>query len=115
MTPETIFGAIVVAIIALGLVSKLIPKARPKETHFRCARCNVTALHTNRTVEAWRNKKHKFYCQACHKKWLESQPTQLRNANSVSAHSGRRGCLGVVAAIIVVPAALIASLWAYFV
>lgn len=115
MTPETIFGAIVITVIAIGFVSKLIPKARPKDTHFRCARCNATAPHTDRTVEVWRNKKNKFYCQACHKKWIESQPTQLRSANSVSAHSGGPGCLGVVAAIVVVPAALIASLWAYFV
>jgi hypothetical protein len=110
MTLETIFGVVVAVALALGIVSRLLPKPRPKETHFRCARCNARAPHTERTIEAWRQKKTKFFCQSCHKQWLESQPAQQRYAGATATSRGRSGCLGVMTLLVVLPTALIAYL-----
>ena len=110
MTPETIFGVIVVIAIAIGVASRLWPKARPKELHFRCGRCNARALHTERTIAAWRQKKTKFFCPECHRKWLESRPNQQRQSGSTASNSGRSGCLGVLVFVVLLPTALIAGL-----
>jgi hypothetical protein len=108
MTLEMLFGVVMIIAIALGVASRLIPKARPAETHFRCAHCNSRSAHTERTIEAWRNKKNKFYCQSCHQHWLVSQPLGARSHHSGSMRSGRAGCLGVLAAIAVLPVAIVA-------
>jgi hypothetical protein len=110
MTPETLVGAIVAISLALGIVSRLWPKPRPKDMHFRCARCNARAAHTERTIEAWRQKKTKFFCQACHRQWLESQSDQRRYVGARGTYGGRSGCLGVLVLLVFLPTALIAGL-----
>jgi hypothetical protein len=78
MSPEVIFGIIIASVIVLSFLGKLLPKRQPKEKHFKCARCGTISRHTERTIEAWRNNKTKFFCQACHSKWLQSRPPQER-------------------------------------
>lgn len=109
MTPEIIFGLLVVVSVLIAGVAKLMPKPRPKETYFRCARCNATAPHTERTIEAWRNKKTKFFCQACHRKWLESRPG--RPAEPATALGDRQpaGCFSAIAFVVLLPGALIGA------
>lgn len=79
--------------IVLSFLGKLLPKRQPKEKHFKCARCGTISRHTERTIEAWRNNKTKFFCQACHVKWLESKPPQFSSRGNAGSASG---CLGVV-------------------
>ncbi|MEW5789849.1 MAG: hypothetical protein AB1899_18565 [Pseudomonadota bacterium] len=104
MSPEFIIGAVIVGVVVLSLVGKFIPKRQPKETHFKCARCGAVSRHTERTIEAWRNSKTKFFCQSCHAKWLQSKPPQERERFS-SAGASKSGCLGVVVLFALVPLA----------
>src|SRR5512146_376640 len=96
MTPEVIFGIVVASIIVAGLLSGLLPKARPKEKYFRCARCNSLSLHTARTINAWRSNKAKFYCPSCHAVWLASHPSPEQVQATGPLGAQRSGCLGVV-------------------
>jgi hypothetical protein len=109
MPAETIFGIVVAAVLILGFVAKLLPKRQPKEKFFKCSRCNATS----RTIEAWRSNKTKFFCQACHAKWLESQPPRVREQfSSRGSASGSSGCLGVVALFSLLPLGWLLT-WAY--
>lgn len=106
MSPEVIIGIVVAGAVVLSLVGKLLPKRQPKEKQFRCARCGVVSHHNERTIEAWRNNKKTFFCQACHAKWLQSQPPRERVQFSVRGSAGpRSGCLGMVVLFAVVPLA----------
>jgi hypothetical protein len=104
MAPEVIVGVVIAGVVVLSLVGKLLPKRQPKETHFKCARCGAVSRHTERTIEAWRNNKAKFFCQSCHAKWLQSRPSQEGERLS-SAGSSRSGCLGVIVLFALVPLA----------
>jgi hypothetical protein len=66
---------------------------------FQCSRCGTAARHTDRTSDAWRSGKTKFFCQACHTKWLQSRPPQERVTHS----SRSSGCLGIVAIFALLP------------
>lgn len=99
MSSEEILKYAVFAFIALFFLAKLLPKKQPKEKTFVCARCKCISPHTERTIEAWRNNKNKFYCKACHEKWLESQP---KLAYAAGRNSGS-GCLGFIVIFIVIP------------
>ena len=104
MSPEIIIGVVIAGIVVLTFVSKLLPKSQPKAKQFKCSRCGVFSPHTERTIEAWRNNKTKFYCQACHAKWLQSRPPQERE--QFSSHSdSRSGCFGVVLLFALIPLA----------
>lgn len=97
MTLETIVGIAVIALVALALVARLIPKRQPPEKFFKCSRCHALTRHNNRTIEAWRNGKPRFFCQACHADWLLSRPPQEHEQFSPrSSASHGSGCLGVV-------------------
>lgn len=99
MSPDLIVGVAIVAVVALGLAAKLMPKRKPPSAVFQCSRCGTAARHNDRTSEAWRSGKTKFFCQACHAKWLQSRPPQERGP-----HSGRTsGCLGIVALFALLP------------
>jgi len=94
VTPEVIIGIILGAAIAISLAAKFLPKRKPAEKFFKCARCNAVSPHNNRTIEAWRSNKTKFFCQACHAKWLQSRPPQRRERLSHrGSSSGGSGCL----------------------
>jgi hypothetical protein len=112
MPAETIFGIVVMAILVLGLVAKLLPKRQPKEKFFKCSRCNAVSRHTERTMEAWRNNKTKFFCQACHVKWLESQPPRVREQISSRSSASGSGCLGVIAVFTLLSLGCL-LMWAY--
>ena len=110
MSPEILFGIGVVALLGLAVISKLTPKRMPPQKSFKCGRCGNAALHNDRTAEAWRLGKTKFFCQVCHAKWLQGRPPQERERYS-SRNSGS-GCLGIVVLFAVLPlGAMIA--WAY--
>ena len=100
MTAEIIFVIVVAAILVLGLLTKLLFKRQPKEKFFKCSRCNAVSRHTERTMRAWRDNKTTFFCQACHVKWLESQPPRVREQFSSRRGSG---CLGVIAVFALLP------------
>jgi hypothetical protein len=106
MSPEVIAGILIAGIVFLSVVGKLLPKRRPKEDHFKCSRCGAVSQHTERTIEAWRKKKTKFFCQACHAKWLQSRPHQEREQFSSRGTVGSKSvCLGIVVLFAVVPLA----------
>lgn len=113
MAPETIFGIAVIVVAVLALVAKLVPKRQPPEKFFKCSRCHTLTRHNNRTIEAWRNGKPKFFCQACHANWLRSRPPQEREQfSSRGSASGGSGCLGVVVLFALLPLGGM-LLWAY--
>ena len=89
---------LLIGIIVIRAIIKSIFSAKPPAT-FRCARCRREVSHDNRTIEAWRSGKHKFFCRECHAKWREAHP-----AIRTSANGGRGGCM--------LPLALILSLFA---
>lgn len=103
MAPEIIFGIAVAAAIVLGFVAKFLPRRQPKSQFFKCSRCNAASRHNDRTIEAWRNNKTKFFCQACHAKWLQSRPPQQREQYSSRSAASGSGCLGVVAVFVFLP------------
>jgi hypothetical protein len=104
VAPELIFGAVVAAIALVAIVGKLIPKRKPPSHIFTCSRCRTATRHNHRTEEAWRNGKTKFFCQACHAKWLQSRPPQERESYSrYSPSGGNSGCLGVVVLFALLP------------
>jgi hypothetical protein len=105
---ELIAGAVLVGLLVLFFLGKYFSKKRPKETHFECARCGTVALHTERTIEAWRNNKTTFFCQSCHSKWLHGKAPRERerSVSPTGSRSGSKsGCLGVVVLFAVVPLA----------
>ena len=105
MKPELVAVVIVAAALLLFFGSR---RRRPKEKSFRCARCSTTALHSARTINAWREGKTKFFCGSCHAAWLRSQPMQRGFAR---AGRERSGCLGVLACLVLLPLASIAMWW----
>jgi hypothetical protein len=102
MNNEEIFKYVAFAFVALFLIFKILLKKQPKEKTFVCARCKSISPHTERTIEAWRNNKSKFYCKACHAKWLELQPRQAKTAYQTGRNSGS-GCLGFIVIFIAIP------------
>lgn len=93
MKPGMVFGVVVVALLLLTALRAVLGGRRPRSQHFKCARCGALTSHNERTLEAWRSKRTKFYCQKCHAHWLASRPTQ----GSGSLHPLRSGgCLGVI-------------------
>ena len=109
MTLEVLFGAAVILAVVLSLLTKLGSKRQPPSQFFTCARCNTTARHTSRTIEAWRNSKTTFFCQACHAKWLQSRPSQEQVTSSRST-ARNSGCLGVVVLLVLVPVGIALAL-----
>lgn len=113
MTPEVIFGIAIAAVIAISLAARFLPKRKPAEKFFKCARCNAVSPHNDRTVEAWRNNKAKLFCQRCHARWLQSRPLQGREYLSRRVRaSGSSGCLVIVALLAPVALGLLLA-WAY--
>jgi len=103
---------VLIAVLIAGvlLARKLIAPRRPKEKSFRCTRCKTTAMHSDRTTNAWRAGKTTFFCNSCHLKWLESQP-RTTGSNRGSPAQGSRsgsGCLSVMALVAMIPLAVAA-------
>ena len=97
--------AVVIAVGAIGILGRfLVGGRRPRQQSFRCGRCQNYAMHSNRTIEAWRRGKTRFFCNSCHGEWVKSQPQ-----DSKPAAVGRSGCFGAVVLVVAVPAILIAT------
>lgn len=103
---------VIAAVLIFGLVTWLmVARREPREKFFRCSRCGTTTRHSKRTIEAWRNKKTRFFCQTCHARWLESQPPRLREQYSPSRAGSGSGCVVVIAVFTLVPLGYL--LWAH--
>jgi hypothetical protein len=83
-----ILGIIVLGVIVFALTNSS-PRA-PKEGLFNCWRCKKLTPHNRRTIEAWRNDKTRFFCGACHTKWLQSHPAPAVEARPVREHGPRK-------------------------
>lgn len=109
MKPAVVFGVVVAALMLLTTLRAVLGGSRPRNRHFKCARCGTLTSHNERTLEAWRNKRTKFFCQKCHAHWLASQPNQgCSGGDSVRAG----GCLGIAVLFAVVPL-VVAYIWGY--
>jgi hypothetical protein len=101
----------VIAVIAIVIIVVLLffsGKRRPKERTFSCGRCAVVVPHTSRTIEAWRAGKQKYFCNACHARWLRSRPVA---GQTPAGNRGRSGCFSVLAVLILGPAVLVSAWW----
>src|SRR5690606_28901604 len=110
MSPEAIFSVGVIALLGVFLLSRLAPKRMPPQKSFRCGRCGTSALHNERTAEAWRQGKTKFFCQTCHSHWIQSHPSQ-ENSRHLGTPGGS-GCLGAAALFALLPVGSLLA-WAY--
>lgn len=111
MALEMLVGGLVAAVVVLGLVGRLLPKRRPPSPVFRCDRCGAASRHNDRTTDAWRRGKTKFFCKGCHARWLQSRPPQVQASSAGSATGGGSGCLGVAALFALLPLAALLA-WA---
>lgn len=104
MSQKNIAIAVVFAFVVLVIIGKLMPKRMPKEKTFRCSRCKTIAMHNDRTVEAWRGGKTRFFCHSCHQKWLQSQSPKVSESTRSYGPSGQdAGCLGIVLVLVFLP------------
>jgi hypothetical protein len=106
----TLVAVIVAVVLCIIIIIRFVLRPKgPPNASFKCARCGIIARHTERTVEAWRRKANRLYCDACHRKWLEAQPRQAGATSfSPAIRGSRRGCLGVLLVLLCVPIALVA-------
>lgn len=146
LTTELLFGTGAALFVALLVV--LFFRARtaaqrrvvarpatrgPATLRFTCARCTEQFNHTKRTLGAWEKGTRRFYCNACHGKWRDAQPTptvqetgaygeagrrseavpafgkvSARNAGPYAGRAGSgKGCLGAIVLLIAVPFAFV--------
>lgn len=137
-----IAGAILVLIIFItSRKNRGSPKNHPRTVSrgpsnlkFVCKGCSNPFAHSKRTVGAYEKGARSFFCNSCHAKWRESNPSKTmdseinrrtstpitnhptgnkeqptrasRDFNPSSAKSGN-GCLGATLLLIAVPIALI--------
>jgi hypothetical protein len=106
---EVLIAVGVVVALVLGVFRKSGGHRMPPQPSFACGRCRTITNHNQRTIEAWRNGKTKFFCPACHTAWLQTQPSRERRQYSSRRSSG---CLGVVAALAALPLGTLLT-WAY--
>lgn len=137
------FAAVIAAVVAVAVAfviwrrssgrssgAKASSFRGPTSMHFTCAGCSGQFPHTKRTVAAWEKGSRRVFCDACHKKWRNAHPPELRSspAGEHSAHravaaslasarpamayssknGGRGGCLGVLLLLLFVPIVLLA-------
>ena len=108
MSTDIALVAMVIAAVVAFFVRLLLRPRQPTSASFKCARCNSISRHSKRTSEAWRRNAKQLFCDACHRKWLESQPQRSQGAppGRVPA-SSNRGCLGVMLLLVLSPLALL--------
>ena len=106
LNPQITGGVVVVFVLLVIIKSLFFRPKLPQNKSFQCARCKVSATHTERTIEARRKGIKKLYCPACHKQWLQSQ---LRNQNYSSPHhkASGGGCLSVIVLAVFLPSVVI--------
>jgi hypothetical protein len=92
-------------LVALLFVRGGSSSRQPAERFFKCGGCKTLTAHNKRTIEAWRNQKTRFFCGACHAKWLRSHPAPLVQARSNADFRRRRNpvatlvMLGIITAV----------------
>gem|GEM_PF-793941 len=98
MGPETLIGTAAAAIALVVVLALFNKKRQPPSRIFKCGRCGSAAHHNDRTSNAWRNGKTRFFCQACHRQWLQSQPPSERRSGDArsdfTSSTKNGGCLG---------------------
>ncbi|MDP3857236.1 MAG: hypothetical protein Q8Q73_05650 [Stagnimonas sp.] len=106
MTPLIQLLLLVLGFTALGLAAVYYRGLRqaPGRDRFVCAHCASPSQHNERTLEAQRNGKAKFFCEQCHGEWAHQHSAPPL---AYQAESGRAGCLGTTAALLLVPALLL--------
>lgn len=98
-----------VIVLALFVVAKFVSTGKiPPEKGFRCSKCGNYAVHDERTIKAWRNEKHKFFCKNCHRTWLAQNEGNSRTPSAPS----KTGCLVLFAVpIFVSSVAFVVAKW----
>jgi cold shock CspA family protein len=93
---ESSWPFVIPAVIAFFILNR---QKKPKEKLFQCARCRKMAEYDARVIQAWNNGFTKLYCGPCHHQWLKDNPRHEQS----SMHSQGRGCLGVLALLVIMP------------
>lgn len=108
MTLMTVLAIAVV--LGLIVVQRFVSTGKvPPEKGFRCSKCGNYAAHDDRTIKAWRNDKHKFFCRSCHRDWLAQNEGRSRPSPTAGPNTG---CLVVFAApILLGTAAIFVARW----
>src|ERR1043166_3031759 len=87
LTAEVLMGLgtiLAVIVTALVVFHSKAPEARaprrplsrgPASLRFTCEGCSEQFTHNKRTQKAWEKGTRRFFCNACHRKWRELQPT----------------------------------------
>lgn len=98
-SPKTYIPIAIPFFISIMIFSR---QKKPKSKTFTCTKCNSIASHDSRTIRAWNDGHKRLFCGACHRKWIDTQPKQVKE--SYSSSGANSGCLGVVLVFIVMPA-----------
>lgn len=86
-----ILAALVIAATAISYFQK---GKRPEKDSFSCSKCGKMAKHDDRTIEAWRIGKVKFFCRNCHREWIKTKPIQETRSHKQT----KPGCAIVILA-----------------
>jgi len=77
-----VFVSFVLFVILCIQVSMWMQFEREQGGLFECAHCRTPEKHSLRTFRAWqRGRKKKFFCSACHGKWLREHPVSASERN----------------------------------
>lgn len=110
MSSLLLLGLLVLLLTVAGLAVVYLRGGRPMpgRRRFQCAHCATATVHNARTLEAWRNGKAKFFCDRCHGEWATSHSAPPM---AYQLDAPRRGCLGSVAALVLLPGLLLVGYW----
>jgi hypothetical protein len=95
--------AAIVGVLVVAAVVAIRRPRKPAQTHFTCQRCHAVAAHDERTARAWRAGKERFFCSACHGKWLASRPHQSIPPRGKGPATRGTGCLAILLVTASVP------------
>ncbi|SMR70028.1 cold shock domain-containing protein [Marinobacterium sediminicola] len=93
---ESSWPFVIPAVISFFILNR---QKKPREKSFSCSRCRKIAEYDARTIQAWNNGFTKLYCGPCHHQWLKDNPRHQQGA----MHNQGRGCLGVLALLVIMP------------
>lgn len=117
-SPEVLFAAAIAA--GAFLAGLLYLRARSKRTRsigrklasgpanlrFTCAGCKGQFTHSRRTIGTWDKGQRRFFCNACHTKWLGANPPSGKRGGGrviTGPRKGGGGCLGFAILLIALP------------
>ena len=101
---------VLAATVVAALVWYFTRPPKPPRRSFTCARCSTTTPHTDRTIAAWRKGTKRLFCDACHQKWLSTQPrtSETSRGRPIAVSPAKGGCLSISVVLVLVPVALVA-------